>query len=33
MLTSREGHRYLPMLDWLLAYRREWLRLDVIAGG
>ena len=32
MLTSRQGHRYLPMLDWLLAYRREWLRLDVIAG-
>ena len=32
MLTSREGHRYLPMLDWLPAYRQEWLRLDVIAG-
>ena len=32
MLTSREGHRYLPMLDWLPAYPKEWLRLDIIAG-
>src|SRR5882672_8166389 len=22
----------LPMLDWLFGYRKEWLRLDLIAG-
>ena len=32
MLTNRQGRSYLPMLDWLLDYRQEWLRLDVIAG-
>ena len=32
MLTNRQDNRYLPMLDWVQTYRREWLRLDVIAG-
>ena len=32
MLTNRQGRSYLPMLDWLPAYRQEWLRLDIIAG-
>lgn len=32
MLTNRQGNSYIPMLDWLPAYRKEWLRLDVIAG-
>ena len=25
-------HRYLPVLDWLPAYRRDWLLPDVLAG-
>jgi SulP family sulfate permease len=29
---NRRRHNYLPMLDWMLAYHKEWLRLDVIAG-
>ena len=32
MLTNRQGRSYLPMLDWLRAYRQEWLKLDIIAG-
>lgn len=32
MSMNRQRHNYLPMLDWLLSYRKEWLRLDVIAG-
>ena len=32
MLTNRQDRSYLPMLDWILDYRKEWLRLDVIAG-
>jgi sulfate permease, SulP family len=32
VLTNRQGHSTLPMLDWVLGYRKEWLRLDVIAG-
>jgi MFS superfamily sulfate permease-like transporter len=32
MLTNRQGHSTLPILDWILGYRKEWLRLDVIAG-
>ncbi len=32
MLTNRQGRSYLPMLDWLQAYRQEWLKLDIIAG-
>lgn len=32
MMTIRQGRSALPMLDWVSGYRREWLRLDVIAG-
>jgi sulfate permease, SulP family len=32
MLTNRQGYSTLPMLDWILGYRAEWLRLDVVAG-
>ena len=32
MLTHRQDNSYLPMLDWIREYRKEWLRLDVIAG-
>ena len=24
--------RYLPILTWLPAYRRDWLRTDIVAG-
>ena len=27
-----QDRSYLPMLDWVLEYRMEWLRLDVVAG-
>ncbi|MHC1741558.1 MAG: SulP family inorganic anion transporter [Syntrophobacteraceae bacterium] len=30
--TNRQGLTALPMLGWLLDYRKEWLHLDVIAG-
>lgn len=32
MLKNPQEHPYLPILNWLPAYRREWLRPDVIAG-
>ena len=32
MSITRQRHYHLPMLDWILAYRQEWFRLDVIAG-
>jgi high affinity sulfate transporter 1 len=32
MSTKLQRHSYLPMLDWMPAYRKEWLRPDVIAG-
>lgn len=32
MVMNRQGYPYLPMLEWTLGYRKEWLRLDVIAG-
>ena len=32
MITQRQGHGYLPMLEWLVGYQKEWLRPDVIAG-
>lgn len=32
MLMTGQGHSPLPLLDWTLSYRKEWLRLDVIAG-
>src|SRR5246127_2379157 len=25
-------HRFLPVLDWIPGYRREWLLSDVLAG-
>jgi len=25
-------NRYLPITIWLPCYRKEWLRLDVVAG-
>jgi len=32
-VASSEGtRRHLPVLDWAVEYRKEWLRLDVIAG-
>ena len=31
-MTHRRGYSYIPMLDWIRAYHKEWLRLDVIAG-
>jgi len=32
MSTHRQDNSYLPMLDWIREYPKEWLRLDVIAG-
>src|SRR5665647_2260137 len=32
MSTHRQDNIYLPMLDWIREYPKEWLRLDVIAG-
>jgi sulfate permease, SulP family len=32
VLTHRQGNSYLPMLDWIWEYHKEWLRPDVIAG-
>ena len=26
------SNKYIPMLDWLFRYRKEWLRLDLVAG-
>ena len=26
------SNKYIPMLDWLSRYRKEWLRLDLVAG-
>ena len=30
--TNPQGHRYLPITDWLFNYRKEWFRPDLIAG-
>jgi SulP family sulfate permease len=30
--TVRPRPRALGLLDWLFAYRRDWLRADVVAG-
>src|SRR4029434_1771962 len=30
--SSERTRRHLPVLDWAVEYRKEWLRLDVIAG-
>jgi high affinity sulfate transporter 1 len=32
MATNRELHGYLPVPDWFLGYRKDWLRPDLIAG-
>ena len=32
MLLRSVSHSYLPMLDWIQGYRKEWLRADVVAG-
>lgn len=32
MPMNRQIHSYFPIMDWLLAYRQEWLRPDIIAG-
>jgi high affinity sulfate transporter 1 len=32
MTTDRERSAYLPMLDWIRGYHKDWLRPDVIAG-
>jgi SulP family sulfate permease len=32
MVTNGRSHSTLPMLDWMLGYHKEWLRLDVVAG-
>lgn len=31
-MTKGQGGSFLPAWDWISAYRKEWLRLDVIAG-
>ena len=32
LLTNRQSHGYIPLPDWLIGYRKDWLRPDVIAG-
>jgi MFS superfamily sulfate permease-like transporter len=32
LLLRSVSHSYLPMLDWIQGYRKEWLRADVVAG-
>ena len=32
MATAAQPHRYIGLPDWMVSYRREWLRPDVIAG-
>jgi SulP family sulfate permease len=32
MSADRQGPRAFPVLEWLSAYRKEWLRADVVAG-
>lgn len=32
MPVPRQRQNALPLLDWLFAYRKEWLRGDVVAG-
>ena len=29
---ARTLRRYVPILDWLPTYQRDWLRPDVVAG-
>jgi len=31
-MTQRHGLAYVPILEWLFGYQRDWLRPDVIAG-
>jgi MFS superfamily sulfate permease-like transporter len=31
-ITNRRDHGYFPIWDWILQYRKEWARSDVIAG-
>ena len=30
--SERGLKKYLPILDWLPHYKREWLRFDIIAA-
>jgi SulP family sulfate permease len=30
--SVRQSHDYVPIADWLLGYRKDWLRPDLIAG-
>src|SRR5574342_410151 len=32
MATSGSSGSPIPLPDWLLAYQKDWLRLDVVAG-
>src|SRR5262249_1152350 len=32
VMTQRQGHGYIPILEWLSGYQKDWLRPDVIAG-
>jgi high affinity sulfate transporter 1 len=32
MATNPERGTYLPMLDWIRGYQKDWLRPDIIAG-
>ena len=32
MTTNPEHSTYLPMLDWIRGYQKDWLRPDLIAG-
>jgi MFS superfamily sulfate permease-like transporter len=31
-ISSTRHYRFLPILDWLAGYQRDWLRFDAIAG-
>jgi sulfate permease, SulP family len=30
--TDHPSHGYLPIVDWLFSYQKEWLRPDIVAG-
>ena len=32
MDTKNRKHRWIPILEWLPGYQKEWIRADVIAG-
>src|SRR5262250_1729110 len=32
VMTQYQGHGYIPILEWLSGYQKDWLRPDVIAG-